>query len=119
MNTKNDPEKDNLPVNNEETVEKLQSLNEEASPKTEEKVTLDPPIEATQVASNIAEKEIESVPDKVVHEDVKADKTNEPEAIDTAIQEKISVMGEGESEEQSTIDMIWRMLLKMKKMKKM
>ncbi len=104
MNTKNDPEKDNLPVNNEETVEKLQSLNEEASPKTEEKVTLDPPIEATQVASNIAEKEIESVPDKVVHEDVKADKTNEPEAIDTAIQEKISVMGEGESEEQSTID---------------
>lgn len=104
MNTKNDPEKDNLPVNNEETVEKLQSLNEEASPKTEEKVTLDPPIEATQVASNIAEKEIESVPDKVVHEDVKADKTNEPEAIDTAVQEKISVMGEGESEEQSTID---------------
>lgn len=104
MNTKNDPEKDNLPVNNEETVEKLQSLNEEASPKTEEKVTLDPPIEATQVASNIAEKEIESVPDKVVHEDVKADKTNEPEAIDTAIQEKISVMGEGESEEQSTIE---------------
>ena len=93
MNTKNDPENDKLPVNEEETAKELQPVTVEEKPIIEETLSLDPPAAEDLAAPTVAEKEINSVPEKIVPEDVLADKTagpeNEIEAIDPTVSEEI------------------------------
>ena len=109
MNTKNDPENDKLLVNEEETAKELQPVTLEETPTTEKTLSLDPPVKEDLAAPIVAEKEINSVPEKVVPEDVLAVKTVEPEneieVIDPAPQEVVSPdVEENDPEEHIAID---------------
>lgn len=109
MNTKNDPENDKLPVNEEETAKELQPVTVEEKPIMGKTLSLDPPAAEDLAVSTVAEKEINSVPEKIVPEDVLTDRIAGPEkeidAKDSVVLEMTPPeLKEDEPEEHTPLD---------------